>query len=84
MVPDDGGGYRYYTVSSAVAFDITVPQETDFVLKPISTIGDPQTAIGQRQQALHTDSWKPVSRSRDIWFKVNAIEPKETDIRANP
>ncbi len=50
VVLDEGGRVRCYTISFAVALDVAVQQDTDLVLKPIS---DPQTAIGERQQATH-------------------------------
>jgi hypothetical protein len=50
VVLDEGTRPRGYTVSFAVALDVAVPQDTDLVLKPIT---DPQTAIGEREQAMH-------------------------------
>src|SRR5580698_228978 len=80
----DGLGNRRYTISFAVALDVAVPKETDLVPIPKGPISDPQTAIGQRQQAVHPVLWKLVSRSRHISFKVNAVESKEPDIGAYP
>src|SRR5580692_3914089 len=80
----DGLGNRRYTISFTVTLDGAVPKETDLVLIPQSPISDPQTALGQRQQAVHPVFWKLVSRARHISFKVNAVESKEPDIGAYP
>src|SRR5580698_11488501 len=80
----NGLGNRSYTISFTVALDVAVPKETDLILIPQSPISDPQTAIGQRQQAVHPVFWKRVSRARYISFKVNAVESKEPDIGAYP
>src|SRR5580658_666237 len=80
----DGLGNRRYTISFTVALDVAVPKETDLILIPKSPISDPQTAIGQRQQAVHPVLWKLVSRARHISFKMNAVESKEPDIGAYP
>jgi hypothetical protein len=57
VVVHDGCGLRRYTVNFAVALDVAVPQVTNLV--PVES--DPQTPIGERQQAMHAVPWKMVS-----------------------
>jgi hypothetical protein len=81
VVLNDGGREGRYTVGFAVALDVAVPQDTDLVL---TSIDDPQTAIGERQQAAQWAIRKLISRSRYIPFKVNPIESKEPFISGYP
>src|SRR5208337_622277 len=81
VVLNDGGREGRYTIGFAVALDVAVPQDTDLVHTPI---GDPQTAIGERQQAAHRAIRKLISRSRYIPFKVNPIKSKESFISGYP
>ena len=81
VVLNDGGREGRYTVGFAVALDVAAPQDTDLVL---TSIGDPQTAIGERQQAAQWAIRKLISRSRYIPFKVNAVESKEPYIGTYP